>query len=372
MSADHEFLQRSFAEFTAAARELESGYAALKARAEAVDHELQCSNRALQQALQERDAVFTALPAGLCVQRDGATVRRNPEAERLCALAAAAGVDLTAAAVGDVVIGSIAVRVQRVPLADGELVLLEDRSQVQQLERAVHRLDRLAGLSELALGIAHEIKNPLNGVMGFAALLVRSDDPATMRRFAGKVVQGVQQVDDIVKALLGFARPERHRGRAGTLAEIAAEAAHAAGLPLARLQLAGARESRADADALVRVLTNLFRNAIEAAPAVRIELHAAVRGDRLELIVQDDGPGVPAEVGARVLEPFVSTKERGTGLGLPLCLRVLAFLGGDLELLNPGQLGARFRIRLPLLESAAGQVTSQAAPVTAAAVQGSA
>lgn len=351
MSDDRESLHHGFARFVAAASELERSYAALKARADAVDRELQCSNRALQQALQERDAVFTALPVGLCVTRGGAPVRCNPEAERLCALAAAAGIELSRAAAGDVAIGSIAVRVQRVALADGELVLLEDRSQVQQLERAVHRLDRLAGLSELALGIAHEIKNPLNGVMGFAALLARSHDPAAMHRFAGKVVQGVQQVDDIVKALLGFARPERQRGRTATLAEIAAEAAHAAGLPQARVSWSGPRELRADADALVRVLTNLFRNAIEAAPAVRIELLAAVRGDRLELIVQDDGPGVPAEDSARVFEPFVSTKERGTGLGLSLCLRVLAFLGGDLDLLNPGQLGARFRIRLPLLES---------------------
>jgi signal transduction histidine kinase len=350
VSDDRESLHHGFARFVAAATELERSYTALKARADAVDRELQCSNRALQQALQERDAVFTALPVGLCVTRAGALVQCNPEAERLCALADAAGIELVRVPAGDLTLAGLAVRVQRVALADGELILIEDRSQVQQLERAVHRLDRLAGLSELALGIAHEIKNPLNGVMGFAALLARSNDPAAMHRFAGKVVQGVQQVDDIVKALLGFARPERQRGRTATLAEIAAEAAHAAGLPQARLSWSGARELRADADALVRVLTNLFRNAIEAAPAVRIELLAAARGDRLELIVQDDGPGVPAEVGARVFEPFVSTKERGTGLGLPLCLRVLAFLGGDLELLNPGQLGARFRIRLPVLD----------------------
>ena len=373
MSDDRERLQDGFARFVAAAAELERSYTALKERAAAVDLELQQTNGALHAALDERDAVFAALPIGVVVLGvHGEVVRRNPEAERLDAAARSAGIALEQQPAGDVAFAGRTVRVRTVPIARGALVLLEDRSQVHELEREVHRLDRLAGLSELALGIAHEIKNPLNGVMGFAALLVRSDDPATMRRFAGKVVQGVQQVDDIVKALLGFARPERHRGRAATLAEIAAEAAHAAGLPLARLQLSGPRELRADADALVRVLTNLFRNAIEAAPAVRIELLAAVRGDRLELIVQDDGPGVPAEVGARVLEPFVSTKERGTGLGLPLCLRVLAFLGGDLELLNPGQLGARFRIRLPLLEPVASPAAIPAALATAGAAQGSA
>jgi signal transduction histidine kinase len=217
----------------------------------------------------------------------------------------------------------------------------------------VHRLDRLAGLSELALGIAHDVKNPLNGVQGFAALLERSDDPGQMRRFAGKIVQGVKQVDDIVKSLLAFARPERLRGRAATVAAAVAEAAATVGIPEVRVQLAGDREARVEADALVRVLANLLRNALEAAPAVKLSLQAAVAGDRLELIVEDDGPGVPAHVGGRAFEPFLSTKERGTGLGLPLCVRVLACLGGDIALLNPGEPGARFRIRMPLHADAA-------------------
>jgi two-component system, NtrC family, sensor histidine kinase HydH len=90
-------------------------------------------------------------------------------------------------------------------------------------------------------------------------------------------------------------------------------------------------------------------------------VQAAVRCGRVEILVRDDGPGVPANVGARVFEPFVSTKERGTGLGLPLCVRVLAFLGGDLELLNPGEPGACFRVRLPLLAEGVGVAVEGAA-----------
>lgn len=361
MSLEAERLHRGFAEFVAVARELERSYAELKARTAAVDLELQATNRALQRALGERDAVFAALPIGLVALRaDGSEASRNREAERLCAAAAGAGVALASRPAGEVAFGGMLVRVRREPLPDGELVLLEDRSRVQQLEREVHRLDRLAGLSELALGIAHEIKNPLNGIMGFAALLERSDDRDAMRRFAGKIAQGVRQVDEIVVALLGFARPERQRGRSAPLADVIVEAAHAAGLPAARLQLAGRTDVRADAEALARVLTNLFRNAIEAAPAVEVQVHAAVRHGRLELLVQDDGPGVPAELGVRAFAPFVSTKERGTGLGLPLCLRVLGFLGGDLQLLNPGEPGARFRVQLPLLDDEPAPAAAEA------------
>jgi signal transduction histidine kinase len=355
-------LADGFAQFVVAARELERSYAELKARADAVDGELRTANASLQRALAERDAVFAALPVGVCeLRRDGRAVRRNVAAERLCAEARRHGVDLQAAAPGEFACGGMAVLVRRVPLPDGELVLLEDRSAVQRLQREVHRLDRLAGLSELALGIAHDVKNPLNGVQGFAALLARSDDPAQMRRFAGKIVQGVKQVDDIVKSLLAFARPERLRGRPATVAAAVAEAAAAAGIPEVRVQLVGARDARVEADALVRVLGNLMRNALEAAPAVRLQLTARADDGRLELTVQDDGPGVPAHVGERAFEPFLSTKERGTGLGLPLCVRVLGCLGGDIALLNPGEAGARFCIRMPLYDDAAAAAPQEAA-----------
>jgi signal transduction histidine kinase len=363
-----EDLQTGFRQFVAAARELERSYVELKARAEAVDLQLQATNRALQQALDEREAIFAALPIGVVkVRADGTVAAANREAQRLRAAGDAAANDLLRRPDGDVAFGEAAVRVTGVDLPDGRLVVLEDRSRVQALEQKVHRLDRLAGLSELALGIAHEIKNPLNGVMGFAALMERSKDTDAMRRFAGKVVQGVREVDGIVKALLGFARPAEKSSRTATVAEIAADAATAAGLPRVRLRLEGAIEQRCDADALTRVLVNLFQNAIEAAPTTNLRVAVARRADQLELIVEDDGPGVPARLGEAVFEPFVSSKERGTGLGLPLSARVLGFLGGELALLNPGERGARFCVRLPAAVEAA-----VAAPATRPAEEASA
>lgn len=348
MTTDQERLQQGFEQFIAAARELERSYDELKQRTAAVDLELQATNRTLQATLREREAIFAALPIGLCAVRDGEVSCCNREGERLLAAAGVAGVDLAQRLPGECTFGDTSVRVRRVELPDGELVLLEDRSRVQELEREVHRLDRLAGLSELALGIAHEIKNPLNGVMGFAALLERGGEPEVMRRHAGKIAQGMRQVDEIVRSLLGFARPDRGQSRTATLATIVGEAAAAAGVPGSRLQLTGDTAVAVDADALVRVLANLFRNAVEAAPAATLQVEARTGNGRLELFVQDDGPGVAVELAQRAFEPFVSTKERGTGLGLPLSVRVLGYFGGDLELLNPGQPGARFRVRLPL------------------------
>jgi signal transduction histidine kinase len=347
-------LQRGFAAFVDAARQLEHSYAELKARAEAVDLELQQTNLRLAQALAERDAILAALPLGVvALDTGGAVTFRNGEAARLCALAAGHGVDLCAAPTGDVAIGGGAARVRRAGVPDGALVLIEDRSRIHELEREVHRLDRLAGLSELALGVAHEIKNPLNGAMGFAALIERAPDAGAVRRHAERVREGLAQVDAIVKSLLAFARPDRGRVAVAALGAVVGEAAASAGLPASRVRLDGDAALPVESGALLRVLSVLFCNAREAAGgAASVRVAASGDAGRLELLVEDDGPGVPAALGDRVFEPFVSTKERGTGLGLPLAARVLAFLGGDLALLNPGRPGARFRVRMPLPASA--------------------
>ena len=347
-------LRDGFDAFVDAAGKLQDSYEELRARADAVDLELQATNRRLERALAERDVIFSALPLGVVARRqDGSVNFRNDEALRLCDEAQEHGVDLLASAtVGDVAFGEGVARIRRADLPEGELVLIEDRSRIQELEREVHRLDRLAGLSELALGIAHEIKNPLNGAMGFASLLERSTEMDTARRHALRIREGLTSVDDIVKSLLAFAQTDRGSVAATTVAAAAADAAAAAGLPQARLQCSGELQLCAEAGALQRVPAVLLRNAVEAAgEAAEVQLTARPLAGDLELLVEDNGPGIDAELAGRVFAPFVSSKSSGTGLGLPLAARVLSFLGGDVALLNPGEAGARFRVRMPLMES---------------------
>lgn len=352
VTSGHDSLKDGFDQFVHVAKELESSYASLKQRAAQVDLELQQSNSALQQAVAERDAMFSALPIGVvAVRADGDVVTSNVEADRLLDAARLSGEELLERRDGTVAFGVFVVRIRRVPLPEGELVMLEDRSHVESLEREVRRLDRLAGLSELALGVAHEIKNPLNGVMGFAGLLERSDDKDTMHRYAGKVVEGVRAVDEIVKGLLGFARPQGKLVAREALGAVIARVAAAAELPEDRWELRGYADAVVDADAIGRVLSNLLRNAVEAKPDVRVTVTCKLAHGELELIVEDDGPGIAPDVARDVFEPFVSTKQRGSGLGLALSARVLSFLGGHLELTNPGEVGARFRLRVPVVEA---------------------
>ena len=348
-------LQQGFATFVEAARRLEQSYAELKQRADAVDLELADTNRELERTLAERETVFRALPVGVvATDPHAAVVWCNREGERLREAAARAACDLQAAGPGQLEIDGLTVRVGRVPLPDGgTLLVLEDRTRVVHLEHEVHRLDRLAGLSELALGVAHEIKNPLNGVMGFASLMQRSEDPDQLHGFAEKVVQGLKQVDEIVRAMLAFARPEQARAVMASVEEIVASASAQAGLPASRIRLSGDKGAVAESSALTRVLTNLLRNSIEAGGAsVEVSVDVCTCDHDIELRVRDNGPGVDADLGDRIFEPFVSSKQLGHGLGLALAARVLAFLGGSVELVDDGSPGATFLVRVPREDSA--------------------
>lgn len=224
----------------------------------------------------------------------------------------------------------------------------ELKARAEALEREVVRLDKLAGLSELALGVAHEIKNPLNGALGFAELLLKTEDLATAKRYSTKIHAGLLRVDEIVKALLAFAQPKERSERPVSVLEATRRAASAAGIAFQQVTLRDEAHELVDSGALETVLGNLFRNSREAAGAgVALTVEVGLEGAMVVLRVRDDGPGVRKELGAKVFEPFVSTKERGTGLGLALAQRVLSFLGGSLDLTNPGVPGACFEIRVP-------------------------
>lgn len=237
---------------------------------------------------------------------------------------------------------------------------LEMRAELAAQRETIFQNEKLSALGELLAGVAHELNNPLSVVVGHALMLREETADADILRRIDKISQAAERCTRIVKSFLAMARQE-----AAVLAPVDLEAAVRTALDAlrggpgglrARVDLAlagGLPPVMADADQLAQVVMNLVANADQAIAETgrtgRITLATRDLGDRVELVVADNGPGVPAELRARIFDPFFTTKEvgAGTGLGLALCHRVVSALGGRIGVEdNPGG-GAVFALRLP-------------------------
>jgi PAS domain S-box-containing protein len=369
-------LGRSFEAFGRITADLETAYERLRERAERIDLRLAETNRRLA-------AILANLPVGVIVaDDDGRITHLNPAAAEVLGVSAedSAGLRLedlrTAAGERLLVDGAEApplllreietvpgvTRVVRltsanVPGSDGavqgRILALEDLTEVEDLRREVHRLDKLAALGEMSARLAHQIRNPLNGMQGFAGLLARGlPYQPTLQGHAEKVLAGARDLNRIVTNMLALARPSPATPKPCPLARTVQAAVAwlegqgtSAHVIRVRHDAPGARVL-ADRFPLEEAIRNLLLNAAEATPeSGLIRVRTRVRNGWGEVSVADTGPGVPAELRARLFEPFVTGRERGTGLGLAIVSSVAEQSGGELTL-RPSGRGARFRLRL--------------------------
>lgn len=239
-------------------------------------------------------------------------------------------------------------------------------SRIQALEDQVRRQRHLAYLGTLAGGLAHEIRNPLNGITLNLHLLEESlggaDDTlkALSDRFLGRIRPALGHLDRIVTEFLDFARPRpmelervELRGLVEEVRDFLDPEARTRGIAL---RVALEEEDRVypvrgDRDRLRQVLLNLATNSFQAMDGreggqVDLELGLSDRG-RVRLRVRDDGPGIPDECRDRLFRLFFTTREGGTGLGLPIVRRVVEDHGGSVELEHTGEDGSVFSIEIP-------------------------
>ncbi|MDQ3809472.1 MAG: ATP-binding protein, partial [Chloroflexota bacterium] len=234
------------------------------------------------------------------------------------------------------------------------------------LERRLRESEKLAAVGNLAAGLAHEIAAPLNVISGRAEMLIRREAADTPRvRHLQIIVDQIGRITGIVRNLLDYARRREPRLQPLRIDSVVDDVCEFLEPETARAEVEVSRASygdttvEGDAQLLVQVMANLLLNAIQAMDGWDGERRIYVRVYRCRLAelpdraasvrveVADTGPGIRDEVRAQLFTPFVTTKARGTGLGLVVARSIVEDHGGTLDCLETVEAGACFRITLP-------------------------
>lgn len=244
------------------------------------------------------------------------------------------------------------------------------RNKVIEVQQATERLEttqaqllrseRMASVGQLAAGLAHEVGNPIAAMMGMQDLILSGGLSAEEQSdFIARMRRETERIHRILRDLLDFARPAR-TGEDAVPGSVEV-AVHETTTLLLPQPVARSVELEIDVypdlppvelrqEQLVQVLLNLLLNAAQSCKqGGKVRVSARQEGEQIALVVEDDGPGVPEELGERIFEPFVSSKEvgEGSGLGLSVCRGLVEAAGGSIRLGAPER-GARFVVTLPI------------------------
>jgi len=244
-------------------------------------------------------------------------------------------------------------------LLQNQATLKESLDRLEAAEESLRRQDRLAALGEMSAGIAHEIRNPLGIISSSAQLLGRKvgEPAAGVRQLLDIIEEETVRLNGLISDFLTFGRPARPVLRLCDLRPIAAKAVeHIAAMARERSVAIEAElpvdpvAAQVDPDMLQQVLLNLLLNALEASrPGGRVVVRLQPADAALRLEVDDNGCGIPPENLSKIFNPFFTTKEEGTGLGLANAHRIIEMHGGRLDV-SSSAAGTTFSVTLPRQE----------------------
>ena len=237
----------------------------------------------------------------------------------------------------------------------GVICLFTDLSRVVMLEEQLRLKDALARLGELTAGLAHEFRNGLATIHGYARLLDPDQLPAPQSTYATGLRAETQALGEVVTNFLNFARPERLSMQPLALEAIVQRAVADVDPAHAHVTVSGHfGEVDGDEVLLRQAFSNLVRNALEACRGAGIVPQVAVLGavldgdDTVSVTVSDNGPGLPDADRERLFQPFFTTRADGTGLGLALVQKFVVTHNGHVRAANGTEGGAVFTVQLPL------------------------
>ncbi|MHC4859150.1 MAG: hybrid sensor histidine kinase/response regulator [Planctomycetota bacterium] len=242
----------------------------------------------------------------------------------------------------------------------GMMSVMQDLTDRVTVEDKELRAERLRLLGECVAGIAHELNNPLTGVVGYLQLATKYDAPREIRDAVRKASNEAGRMTNTIRSLLGFARGHEAERVPTDLNDVVGQVIAFLHYQLSVTDVTLGIEAQEMPLALVdphqvrQVLLNLVKNAADALEETgrggSILIRTARMADGFRIEVQDDGPGVPEDVAEHIFEDFFTTKPsgRGTGLGLSICRQIALSHGGTIRLAPSEGPGARFVLDLPV------------------------
>ncbi|TKS57943.1 MAG: PAS domain-containing sensor histidine kinase [Nitrospira sp.] len=292
-------------------------------------------------------------------------------------LASRAGVASTSLMLGRRNASALPIELSTAPLAGadgkdlGVVGVFKDVTVVHELEAQVRRSDRLAALGTLAAGFAHEIKNPITSLRTFTRLVSRKFNDERFRQTFERVVpRELERINELVERLLELARPTQLNlkpvqlpGLIERVLELYANQIETKQITVLREYAHDLPTIRGDAERIYQAFLNLVANALEAmGTGGRLTLRAGWSDDRdwlpssrrapersVKVEIGDTGTGIPSSETDKIFNPFFTTKEGGTGLGLALVHKIIEDHGGSITFRSSAGVGTTFRLLLPVL-----------------------
>jgi len=402
-----ELLMQAFSRFTEASTSLEAAYQELQHKADQLSIELEQANRQLQLNLAEKERVKNYLHNILESLANGVLVIDTDGQMKLCNRAACALLGISEGPVAtDIsvkeIIGShpiyrlideslvnprtqtememeiardggrsLILSASSSPVIDSEEqikginIIIRDITKLRELEQQSKRAERLSAMGEMAVELAHEIRNPLGSIELFASLLnkqMKGEGPAG--QWAQQIVVGVRSLNNIISNMLAFSRAAEPQLAPVNLLDLVDETISFIEPIIRQRRIKLKREFvdelifiNGDREMLKQVFLNLLFNGLQALPEEgALSVTVGIRQGFAQVSIEDTGVGIAPENLKRIFDPFFTTSRRGTGLGLSVAHRIIKQHAGEIEVKSEVGKGSTFTVIIPRQGKAATEL----------------
>ncbi len=375
-------LNEAFQTFSAASKSLETYYGELKDRIARLSNELEIKNSQLNDALADAERnkdylkaiLYNLEEAIVAVDPDGLVTTMNRSAEELLRTSLSEAIGKPFAAVefsltlegtdtvleaGDkryTVILSHSDVVDAEGCLRGRVILIKDITRLRELELRHERNQRLISMGEMAAKLVHEIRNPLCSIELFASMLEKELTTTSHKDLAQGITAGIGSLNSILTNMLFFARPNKPSVKTMRLDSVIEESIRLLHpmMDSRNVRLSTSMtvcELSGDAELLKQVFMNIMINAAQAMPdGGTIDIRMGTVKDVVMVSVEDTGCGIHRQDLERIFDPFFSTKDSGTGLGLVIASNIMQSVGGYIKVTSEPGRGSTFSLCFPVLQ----------------------